>query len=141
MGKNITISDLETHFIARVDRGASIDSILTEFASMIKAKFIKFNYRNPDSYGVLVSKNMWVNLFYSHQKGTFGFQCFNINGTLQSVLSLQHSNSFILDIILRLAGNMSDFANDDSYDDNDDNDDEDSYGDDNDSYDSEDESR
>jgi len=126
MGKNITISDLETHFISRADRGASIDSILSEFASMIKAKYIKFNYRNPDSYGVLIDNSMWINLFHSPQKGTFGYQCFYLDGTLKSVLSLQHSNSSILDVILRLAGNMRNFEeeeeSEDSYDD-----DEDSY--------------
>jgi hypothetical protein len=130
MGKSITISDLEKHFIARADRGASVDSILTEFASMIKAKFIKFNYRNPDSYGVLITSSMWINLFYSSQKRTFGFQCFHLDGTLQSVLSLQHSTSSILDVILRLAGNMGNFTEE--------NDDSSSYDDD--SYDSDDDS-
>ena len=116
MGKNITISDLENHFISRVDRGASIDNVISEFASMIKAKFIKFNYRNPDSYGVIIDKHMWINLFYSPQKDTFGFQCFNLDGELKSVLSLQHSSSGVVDLILRLANNMNKFTEEESED-------------------------
>lgn len=112
--KNITISDLENHFIRQADKGASIDNMLSEFANIIKAKFIKFNYRNPDSYGVIIEKNMLANIYYSHQRCTFGFQCINIDGTIHSVLSLQHSNSSILDLILKLAGNMGQFEDESS---------------------------
>ena len=131
---NITISDLEQHFVKRVDQGLSNDSIFKEFATMINAKFIKFNYRNPDSYGVLVDETTWINLFYSPQRNVFGFQALQINGDLQAVLSLQHSDSSIVDVILRLTANIGNF----SFDDDNSEYDDDSF-DSNDSYDSDDE--
>ena len=139
MNRKTTISDLEKHFVKRMDQGMSIDNIFSEFASMINATFTRFKYRNPDSYGVFVDKKMWINLFYSPQRGVFGFQSLNRDGTLQSALSLQHSDASVLDVILRIATNLGRFSmenKEDSYDsdsrdsesyDDDDDDDDDSY--------------
>ena len=121
MSNKITISDLEKHFVKRADQGASVDSIFAEFATMIGAKFTKFKYRSPDAYGVLVDNEMWINLYYSPQRGVFGFQSLYLDGTLQAALSLQYSDSSIVDVILRLATNIGKFSldnNDDNYSDN-----------------------
>ena len=114
MGVTVNVSDLEKHFVKLADQGASIDKMFSDFAAIINAKFIKFKYRNPDSYGVLLDENegVWVNLFYSPQKQTFGFQALNIDGTLQAVLPLQHSDSSIVDVILRLTANIGNFSTD-----------------------------
>ena len=118
--KNITISGLEKHFVTLADNGSSVDQLFTEFASIIGAKFIKYRYRYPDSYGTLISKYMIVNLFYNTHRNTFGFQAFQYNGTVDAVLSSQNSDSNITDTILRLASIIGPFTNDeDSYSDED----------------------
>ena len=119
MGVTVNVSDLEKHFVKLADQGASVDKMFYDFASLINAKFIKFKYRNPDSYGVLLDEEgkVWMNLFYSPQRQVFGFQALNLDGTLQAVLPLQHSDSTIVDVILRLTSNIGNFSTD--YDDSD----------------------
>jgi hypothetical protein len=117
--KKITIASLEKHFVALADNEASTDSMLNEFASIVGARFIKFKYRFPDSYGVLITKNVVVNLFNNVHRNTFGFQALRYDGSVEAVLSSQNSDSTIIDTIMRLAPIIGCFSDDFIYDDND----------------------
>ena len=110
--KKITISGLEKHFVSLADNGLSIDELFNEFASIIGAKFVKYKYRYPDSYGAVISKHTIVNLFYNSNRNTFGFQALQYNGTIDTVLSSQNSDSNITDTIIRLASIIGPFAGD-----------------------------
>ena len=120
--RKITISSLEKHFVSLADNGSSTESLFNEFASIVGAKFVKFKYRYPDSYGALISKHMIVNLFKNPNRNTFGYQALQYNGTIDSVLSSQNSDSNITDTIMRLASIIGHFSNDsyDSYENDDD---------------------
>lgn len=113
--KKITISGLEKHFVSLADNGASADSLFNEFASIVGAKFVKFKYRYPDSYGAIISKYMIVNLFSNPHRNTFGFQALQYNGSIEAVLSSQNSDSNITDTIMRLASIIGNLLGDDNY--------------------------
>lgn len=120
--KKITLSDLEKHFVQLADRGKSTDALFTEFANIVGAKFVKFKYRYPDSYGALISNNIIVNIFNNTYRNTFGFQALKYDGSLEAALSSQNSDSDITNTIMRLAsiiGCFSDDFSDESYNDSD----------------------
>jgi hypothetical protein len=110
--KNITLSDLEKHFVDLADRGKSSDALFTEFASIVGAKFVRFKYRYPDSYGALISNNMVVNIFNNQYRNTFGFQALRYDGSVEAVLSSQNSDSDITNTIMRLASIIGCFSDD-----------------------------
>jgi hypothetical protein len=110
MKKNVTISDLEKYFVGKFDKGASADNLLKDFANIAGIKFVHFKYRFPDSYGILMDDNIWINLFYNANRDTFGYQFLNMDGTIHSVHSSLNSDCSIVDLIIRLAPNIGKFS-------------------------------
>ena len=112
----LTISDIEEHFIHRIDEGLSVDKLLQEFANMIEVHFTKLpnhSILEEDSlfYGILVGPHTWVNLYYDDEYENFGFQMFDKkDGKIQGLITFKHVCDMI-DLFMRLAINMGKYAN------------------------------